>query len=159
MSIGWLADVADADSYFDTERLETDAWDDLVEDSAVHQKSKAILMAYNRLYNDPKWKSLPTYPNATAAQKIKLRKANCEMAYYLAQHLDAEDHRKAIQAQGVVEAGIVKEKYSETALGDLPVPPFVAALLDDWLYVGGTIGFANIGRNDEESVRTKVHDF
>ncbi|MCK9598411.1 MAG: hypothetical protein WC583_02765 [Candidatus Omnitrophota bacterium] len=158
MSIGYFADLDDAEDYFDIERLETSAWDDLVEDSATHQKQKVIVNAYNRLYYDPRW-DLPTHADASAVELIKLRKANAEMAYYLAQHLDAEDHRKGIQAQGVVSAGVVKETYSEAMLKDLPIPPFVEALLEPWLDTSGYVGVSNIARDDEYSARKKVHDF
>ncbi len=56
-------------------------------------------------------------------------------------------------------AGVVKEKYSDKELHSLPVPPFVIALLEPWLNDGPYIGAANIARDDEESVRTKVHEF
>jgi len=158
MSIGWFLDLNDAEQYFLIERLETECWDDLVEDSAVHQKEKAILMAYNRLYYDPRWE-LPTYNEATVIELVTLRIANAEEAYYLACHLYGEDHRKGIQAQGVIEAGVVKEKYSETMLMELPVPPMVIALLAPWLIEGPYIGTANLARNEEESVKTKVHNF
>ena len=155
--IGWIT-LEEAEDYFLNERLETDAWDDLVEDSAIHQKSKALQMAYNRLYYDPRW-TLPTHAEATATDLIVLQKAQTEETYYLAQHLTAEDHRKAIQAQGVIEAGVVKEKYSEKMLNDLPVPPFVIALLEPWFDGGACIGAANLARDEDESVRTKVHEF
>jgi len=154
MSIGYFLDVAEAEDYYGNERLDTDAWDDL--DSA--QKPKSLTMAYNRLYYDPRW-TLPTYAEATADELIILQKAQAEEAYYLAQHLTGEDHRKAIQAQGVIEAGVVKERYSEKMLNDLPVPPFVIALLEPWLDDGAYIGAANLARDEEESVRTKVHEY
>jgi hypothetical protein len=44
-------------------------------------------------------------------------------------------------------------------LNDLPVPPFVIALLDPWLDDGAYIGAANLARDEEESVRTKVHEY
>jgi len=154
MSLGWFSDITDAEDYFGTERLETDAWDDL--DSA--QKPKVINQAYNRLYYDPQW-ILPTYAEATAAQLVKLRIANAEMAYYLAVHLEGEDHRKGLQAQGTIEAGVVKEKYSEDMLTTVPVPPAVAALLDEFADAGPYIGAANIARDENEAVDAKVHEF
>ncbi len=148
MSIGYFADIADAEDYFSDERLETDAWDDLGSGSSL--KDKAVLMAYNRLYYDPRW-SLPTYAGATAAELVKLRKANGEMAYYLALHLADEDRRKGIQAQGVIEAGIVKEKYSEGDLMNLPVPPFVIGLLAAWS-TSQYFGAVEVVRDEEEGI-------
>jgi len=158
MSIGYFVDLADAEDYFDLERLETECWDDLLESGTIHQEQKAILMAYNRLYYDPRWE-LPTYAEATATELITLRIANAEMAYYLACHLSDEDRRKGLQAQGVIKAGIVKEDYSESMLMALPVPPAVIALLAPWAVEGPYIGTANLARDEEESVKTKVSNF
>lgn len=157
MSLGYFADLADAEDYFDNERLETECWDDLIE-STLHREQKAILTAYNRLYYDTRW-DLPTYVTATAAELVVLRIANAEMAYYLACHLADEDLRKGIQAQGVIKAGIVKEDYSETMLTALPIPPVVIAMLAPWLVNTGFIGTANLARDEEESVKTKVSTF
>ena len=157
MSIGYFVDLAEAEDYFTNERLDTDAWDD-IDESGDLKKIKALTMAYNRIYYDPRW-TLPTYTEATADQLVILRKANAEEAYYLAQHLTGEDHRKAIQAQGTIEAGVVKEKYTDKMLNDLPVPPFVIALLESFLDDGVYIGAANVARDEEESVNTKVHEY
>lgn len=159
MAIGWCIDVADAQDYFDTERLETDAWDDLQEVSGNLQKTKVLNQAYNRLYHSKEF-VLPTYAEATADDLVVLRKAQCEMAYYLALQLVAEDHRKGIQAQGVIEAGVVKEKYLETMLLETPIPPFIFDLL--CAYRSGVdthIGAVDLERDEEYSVKTKVHDF
>ena len=51
------------------------------------------------------------------------------MAYYLACHLSDEDRRKNIQAQGVTEAGIVKETYDKDMLMTTPIPPWVFNML------------------------------
>jgi len=150
MSIGWFADIADADLYFEEERLVTDAWDSLVESGSA-EKTKVIKNAYNRLYHDERWE-LPTYAEAAAAELVKLRIANGEMAYYLAVHLSDEDRRKGIQAQGVIEAGIVKEKYAEGSLYALPVPPFVIAMLEPWAVPPTYAGLVEITRDEEESI-------
>lgn len=127
--LGYCADLADAKKYFTDERLETSAWDDLSTDPMM---TKAVNMAYNRLYYSEKF-NLPENTSATATQLVKLRKANCEMAYYMALHLTDEDKRKGIQAQGTIKAGIVKEEYSESDLHTLPFPPFVIELLKGYL--------------------------
>lgn len=150
MSIGWFIDMNDADNYFLTERLETDAWDDLGSGTGI--KDKAIVNAYNRLYNDVRWE-LPTYAEASATDLVRLRQANAEMAYYLAVHLADEDRRKGIQAQGVIEAGVVKEKYSEAMLMATPVPAFIADLLSPWSNEQ-TFGAINLVRDeDEENIK------
>ena len=147
MSEGYFDNIADAESYFTTDRLETEAWDDLPDNAT---KTKAVVMGYNRLYYDPRW-DLPTYAAATAAELVELKKANGEMAYYLAQHLADEDRRKGIQAQGVVKAGVVKEDYSEKYLMDLPVPPFVIAILAPWS-TKTFAGALDVRRDDEEDI-------
>ena len=154
MSLGWFDDLDDANDYFKLERLETWAWDEL-EDI---YREKVVNTAYNRLYYDPK-KNLPTYTEALGTSgHDKLKKANGEMAYYLCQHLADEDRRKGMQAQGVTEAGRVAEKYSEKMFTELPVPPFVEALLSEWS-TEKHFGAIDLERDEEESVNTKVHDF
>lgn len=156
MSLGWFDDLDDAKAYFTTERLITTSWDALSDDAT---KTKAVLNAYNRIFYDPKY-SVPTYDDATAAQLVVLKKVNGEMAYYLAQHLEDEDRRKGLQAQAVKKASIVKEDYEKDMLGDLPVPPFVDAILDaKGFSTDKPFGMVDIDRDEDESVDTKVDDF
>ena len=131
MSLGYFDDLADAEDYFALERLESTAWDDLGSGSGGGLKDRVIRQAYNRLYHDGRW-DLPTYATASVSHLVKLRIANAEMAYYLCIHIADEDRRKGIQAQGVIEAGIVKEKYAESMLMEVPVPPAVIAILEPW---------------------------
>lgn len=158
MAIGWFVDLADAEDYFTLERLETACWDDLGSGSAGGLKDKAVLMAYNRLYYDTRW-DLPTFAEASAAELIILRKVNGEMAYYLACHLEDEDRRKGIQAQGVTKAGVVKEEYDVGRLDAIPIPQFVATMLVPWLVPPTVFGAVDLERDEDESVNTKVHDF
>lgn len=125
MAIGWLPNLASGTSYFTVERLLDSFWTGLASDAL---RTRSIINAYNRLYYGNEF-VLPTYAEASADQLVVLRKANCEMAYYIAQHLKDEDRRKNIQAQGVIEAGIVKEKYEKDMLMNTPVPPFVRDML------------------------------
>jgi len=147
MPVGYFDNLSDANSYFENERLETEAWDDLTDDAL---KTKAVKNAYTRIYYDPRW-SLPTHAEASALILSELQKANAEMAYYLAQHLEDEDRRKGLQAQGVITAGVVKEQYSETHLMDLPVPPFVIAILKPWS-TERFAGVLEISRDDDEGI-------
>lgn len=161
MSLGWFLDLPDAKTYFTTERLITTAWDALVVlgDAVASDalKTKAVINAYNRIYYNPKY-DVPTYAAATPAQKIILRKINGEMAYYLAQHMDDEDRRMGLRAQGVIKAGIVKEEYKDEI--ELPVPPLVEDMLDEEGFViEKAFGIADIDRDEDESVDTKVDDF
>lgn len=156
MPIGWFDNLADAEDYFTNERLITTAWDDLTLDAT---KTKAVVNAYNRIYYDPRY-AVPTYAAATAAQLVILKKVNGEMAYYLAQHLQDEDRRKGLQAQAVIKAGIVKEDYYKEMLDELPVPPFVDALLEaEGFTTDVAFGMVDVDRDEDESVDTKVDDF
>jgi hypothetical protein len=152
MAIGWLTDVPEGIALYYLSRLEQQAWDDVND----HIKEKALYNAYDRIRFDPHY-SIPVAPTAAELERLKL--AQVEMGYYLLVHLADEDSRKGIQAQGVIEAGIVKEKYSEAMLQTLPVPPFVAAILTPWLVNTSFIGTANLSRDEEESVKTKVSNF
>ena len=156
MSIGYFANLDGARDYFEDERLETDAWDALFL-SAGTMETKVLINGYNRIYYDPRW-SLPTYAEASAVALVELQKANAEMAYFLCLHLADEDRRKGLQAQGVITAGIVKEQYSEKMLMELPVPPFVIAILKPWA-TSKSFAAVNVARDDGESVTTKVHEF
>lgn len=152
--IGWFDDLANAEAYFTTDRLITTSWDALADDAT---KTKAVINAYNRIYYDPRY-AVPTYADATAAQLVILKKVNGEMAYYLAQHLEDEDRRVGLRAQGVIKAGIVKEDYKEGL--ELPVPPFIDALLDDAGFLSDVaFGMVDVDRDEDESVDTKVDDF
>ena len=149
MSIGWFEDLEEARDYFEDERLETEAWDALFL-SAGTLETKVLKMAYNRLRLDSRW-DLPTYANASASELEVFSIANAEMAYYLAEHLEDEDRRKGLQAQGVITAGVVKEQYSETHLMALPVPPFVIAILKPWS-TERFAGVIEISRDDDEGI-------
>ena len=154
--IGWFDDLANAELYFTTDRLVTTSWDALATDAL---KTKAVINAYNRIFYDPRY-AVPTYALATAAQLVILKIVNGEMAYYLAQHLEDEDRRKGLQAQAVIEAGIVKEVYNKDDLMALPVPPMVDAMLEaEGFTTEKAFGLVDIDRDEDESVGTKVDDF
>ena len=149
MAFGWCANLAVADNYFATERLETMCWDNL-ESSGDVKKEAALIMAYNRLYYGNEF-TLPTFAAASPAELIILVKANCEMACYLSIHLSDEDRRKGLQVQGVIEAGIVKEKYHEDWLERIPIPPIVWGML--WLYKTKKAFFAvDLTRDEDEPI-------
>jgi hypothetical protein len=158
MPIGWFVDVTEANDYFTDERLETECWDGLGSGSGIPYKDKVLLQAYNRLYYDPRW-TLPTYAQATAADLVILTKAQAEEAYYLCVHLEDEDRRKGLEAQGVIKAEIVKEWYDPNRLDDLPVPAAVQALLYPWLVDYNEFGIVDIGRNENKSAKAKVGKF
>jgi hypothetical protein len=152
MSIGWFDDLNQAREYFEQERLETDAWDALYDTNGI-KETKILKNAYNRLYYDVRW-NLPTYAEATTDELVKLRYANAEMAYYLAVHLADEDRRKGLQAQGVTQAGIVKESYSEDMLKEIPVPAVVIAVLEEFSAEGSSLIVKQLDRDEDDEDMT-----
>ena len=158
MAIGYFTDVAEAEDYFELERLETEAWDALLESSPTFQKSKVLTNAFNRIYFLKDY-VLPVPGTESPAQAIKLKKAQAEMAYYLAVHLADEDRRKGLQAQAVVAAGVVKENYDADKLYDIPVPPFVKELLDEFYDGGKEFAATDLCLDEGQSVGTKICDF
>ena len=94
----------------------------------------------------------------TADQEVILIKAQCEMAYYIALHLADEDRRKGLQAQAVTDAGIVKEKYHKDLLGEIPIPPAVDDLLEDFK-IADTMAMIDIDRDEDESVTHEADEF
>ena len=149
--IGWLNSTGEADDYFSDERFETECWDVLTgtSGSGVDLKSKLLLNAYNRLFYSKKF-LIPASP--TPAQLDKLKKAECEMAYYLCIHLHDEDRRKGLQAQAVISAGIVKEAYDADKLYDLPFPPFVLEIMDEFAVVTPPFYATDIDRDEDLAV-------
>ena len=164
MAIGYLADVAAADTYFATKRLETAHWDALTVTSSKNEKSACLYQAYQRLLNCQEF-ILPTAAaataSATAEQLEKLQEAQCEMAYYLAEHSGDEDTRRGLQIQGVA-SGPVGEVYhrfgtDQIDLSKLPIPPIVRDLLQGWW--AGTdvpIHVTDIDRDEDYSVDEDV---
>jgi len=154
MSLGWFLDLTDAKAYFANERLVTTAWDALSDPGGM---TKAVTNAYNRIFYSSKY-DVPTYAAATPAQLIVLKKVNGEMAYYLAQHLEDEDRRMGLRAQGVIEAGIVEEKYKDDI--ELSIPPFIHDILEEEGFTTEkAFGMVDVDRDEDESVDTKVDDF
>jgi hypothetical protein len=119
--IGWTS-LSDADTFFLT-RYGADAWDSL----ANAKKEALLTTAWNRINNDPTW-TIPDPPSA--AQKAKLAYAQDLTAWYMYTHLEDEDRRKGLQAQGVVAAGIVKENYNVLSLDKIPLPAEALAILE-----------------------------
>jgi hypothetical protein len=118
------------------------------------------MMAYNRIRLCSDF-DIPATP--TAAQLAKLVIAQCEMAYYLAQHLADEDRRKGLQAQGVTAAGIVKEAYGDSAgkavdPTALPIPAIVYQALSEFEYIEPGFYAVDIDRREDKGVGENVVD-
>ena len=133
----WVTE-AEADIYFATRFGASDYW------VSGTDKDGAIITAYSWLMGNPRF---GLAASANAAQVLK--DAQCEMALFLVQHQPDIDLRMGLQAQGVREAGIVKEKYD--GKNRMPVPPLVAALLE--AYRNDTpIQMVDIERNENRTV-------
>jgi len=150
---GW-ATLAEAESYFDEERLRKPHWTGLTDDD---EKNMALNMAYNRIYYCTDY-ATPEAGDEADPEKIVLIKAQSEMAYYIALHLADEDRRKGIQAQAVIHAGIVKEIYDKDKLKEISIPAVVDALLEPFK-TEEAMAMVDIERDEDESVDTKVDEF
>lgn len=153
---GWST-LVEASTYFANNRLSTVHWDRLSTDDL---KNKVLNNSHIRITSDKRW-SIPSSP--TAAQLLILKLAQQEAAYNLALHLADEDRRKGLQAQGVQQAGIVKEVYpAGTFLPDwiekIPFPAIVLNLLDQFL-TAQPFYSKEIDRDEEAGVEDNVTDF
>ena len=133
----WVTE-AEANTYFSGRLYSSDNWTD-----GATNNIPALITAYNWL--NAGGFSFPT----TATQTMK--NAQCEMAFFLLQHQPDLDLRLGLQVQGVIAAGVVKEKYREDNSVELPVPPIVAVLLEDYS-TGRPAYTIDLARNEEESV-------
>lgn len=149
---GW-ASVVEADLYFADERFVTALWDALADDDA---KNRVLNPAYNRIFYHTDFTGVPAAGAETGPQKVKLIKAQCELSYYLLMHLKDEDRRKGLQIQAVAGAGIVKETYTRFSSDvispdDLPLPPVVIAMLDEFKDLP-TMVMIDLEKDENESV-------
>jgi hypothetical protein len=154
--IGYLT-LTQADTYFAT-RLSSESWTGITVTSGRSKETAALTTAYDRLFYSGLF-DLPPFASATAAELVILQKAQCEMALYMLIHLADEDRRKGLQAQGVTVAGVVKEQYAEADLMKLPIPAFVAAILEDFSTAGEPFYASDIGRDEDKGVNEDVTDF
>ena len=133
----WLTE-AQANTYFDDRLRASDYWTDGADDN-----SPALITVF-------KWLNAGGYSfPATAVQSMK--DAQCEMAFFLLQHQPDLDLRMGLQAQGVIAAGVVKERYKDDNFVELPVPPLVKELLEAY-ETDRPIFMVNLERNEEEGV-------
>lgn len=155
MALGWYANLISAEAYFLANRPPVNTpWEGVTVDAV---KTSIITYSYNRLYLSPQW-SLPDYAGASPAQLVRLQFALMEMTMYIATHLQDEDRRKGLQAQNVIQAGIVKEAYDKDQLDKLPIPASVIDLLSGFSDVHPFYAM-NIDREEEEDVNDNVTDF
>ena len=160
MTIGYFVNKSEAESYFANERLETADWDALSDGAGAtkDEKTAVLTQAFNRLFYSKEF-VLPTYDAATADQLTRLRRAQAEMAYYLAQQGDDDDRRSGLRAQGVISAGSVKETYDPNRLDATAIPQFIRDILVGF-WEGTDVPFhaVDIDRNEDYSVDEDVTD-
>lgn len=147
--IGWMTDKAQADSYFE-KRLFSGAWLSVTEDD----QEAALYSAYYRLIDCKDYTLSSSTPTSA-----ELRRAQCEMAYYMIKHLRAEDHRMGLRSQGVIEAGVIKEKYVKNI--EVPIPAIVDDILDKLGFKKylSVIKRAVIGRDDSKNLNQKITEY
>jgi len=155
MAIGWLANLAAAESYFSNHRLETTAWDAMTVTSSKNKKTAVLMMAYDRLRFCRDF-TIPAAPTATQSEKLQM--AQCETAYYLALHLADEDVRKGLHAQGVIVANVIKEMSSGEQLRKLPLPPIVYELMDEFLTEETHFYALPLGRDENKGLTEDPED-
>ena len=149
--IGWLT-VVEATTYFST-RLNSDLWTAATDAN----KTAALTTSWKRILYLKDY-TIPSSP--TAAQEAVLADAECELALYLLLHLEDEDRRKGLQAQGVTAAGIVKEGYGSDSLNEIPVPSLVMQMLDSFAAYKNTPFYSvDIDRDEDEAVSEDVTEF
>ncbi len=125
---GWYETVEQADQYF-VNRFGAGKWAGLNETT---EKIPLLTTANKRIIRS-KLLSLPVEP--TEEETEILKEAQAEMAWYLYQHGEDEDARMGLRTQGVVEAGIVEEKYRKETTGTAPLPDIVLGILDPFVKV------------------------
>ena len=133
----WVTE-AEANAFMDNRFGSVDYWT-----AGVATNQAALITAYNWLQA-----GRYTFP-ATSTQDMK--DAQCEMALFLMQHQPDLDLRMGLQAQGVVAAGVVKEKYRDDGSLELPLPLIVQQLLAS-LDDTRPVYLVDLARNPEESV-------
>lgn len=132
----WLTEAA-ANTYFDARLMSSDYWTDDADNNIP-----ALITAYN-------WLNAGSYSfPATPTQGMK--DAQCEMAFFLLQHQPDLDLRMGLEVQGVIAAGVVKERYKDDNSVELPIPVLVQKLLKAYS-TDRAVYLIDIARNENES--------
>lgn len=118
----WV-DIAEADTYFQTRYGVGTLWSQFSDDSAIQA---AILITAQQPIEYSTDYEFSDELLETPSQEMK--DAVCEQALFMILDPDME-LRQVLQAQGVMEAGIVLEKYLASAGESVPVAPRAKLLL------------------------------
>lgn len=136
----WIS-VAEANEYMDSRFGSWEFWDDET------NKQAALITAYKRIKDTGVFSNLPD----VATQNMK--DAQCEMALFLAAEGGDILRRGALQAQGVMEAGVAKEKFDKSARRTIAFPPEVLKLLEEYAGdVDTNLFYDDLERDDDEDV-------
>lgn len=119
--IGWVDPTAAA-TFFSS--IGCTDWAALV---IAGTSDKLLTRSWYRILYDPRW-TIPASPGA--ADKAKLAYAQEMTAWYMHTHVDDEDRRKGLQAQGVTQAGLVQETYDKDKAATIPLPPEAIGVLN-----------------------------
>jgi hypothetical protein len=119
---GWVA-VQEADIYFGTRHGIGTKWSGL----SITAKTALLTTAQQAIESSADY----TFPDA-GEETQAMKDAVCEQVFFILLDPDAE-LRQALQAQGVIEAGIVEEKYRESVGGEVIIAPRAKALLKSLL--------------------------
>lgn len=131
----WIS-LEDADTYF-AFRLRSDAWKVAPKDV----KQAALVTAKRQL--GMLYSGLPTDVSEV------MEHSNCEQALFLLQQNGDNDMRAGLQAQGVTQAGVIKETYA--GAGGVAIAPLARQILIAFYTpaTGGVFG-AEITRDEDE---------
>jgi hypothetical protein len=129
MAIGYFGDLNEAKALIAATHIDTEGWDALSPDA---KKEACLYQSFDRIWYSKEF-ILPTLAEATATELPTLKKAQAEMALYLALHVGSEARRKGLQVQGVTEADVVGETYDKDLLKETPIPAFVRDILCSYL--------------------------
>lgn len=150
--IGWVSKT-DADAFFVT-RYGCSAWATLI----AADSTALLTTAWMRILYDPRW-TIPASPSAD--EKAKLAYAQELTAWYMYTHLEDEDRRKGLQAQAVVQAGIVKEVYDASRLDEIPLPAGALGVLEEYFLETKSAYVLDIDRKEPVGANqdtTDIHD-
>jgi hypothetical protein len=113
----WVT-MDEADTYF-AGRLGSDDW------VSGADKEKALRTAYRQIKYNSDYEIGSTVT-------VNLQYAQMEQAYFLLSFESDISHRKALQSQGVIAAGIVKETYKEDDLSKVALCQMAQMLLKEY---------------------------
>jgi len=126
----WLTETY-ADTYFDTRLGAGDNW------ASGTDKTSALTTAQADIENCNVWEF--DDPASGEDYDDAQKQAVCEQALFLLQQDDALDKRMGLQAQGVMDAGVINERYRLT--GSAAIAPRAVSLLRGYAVMGTTSQF------------------